>query len=133
MIRTLMAVGMGVGAVLGGIATASLAQAQPVPPCAFTLSPPQIAHVEGVAQVTATVTPVGCAGPFRPEYGVACVHVQGGEGKCTQSRGQASAQVYFGSYQPGTTYVSSGRGCGAVFTDATSPECQVLGPLTATL
>lgn len=128
-----MAAAVSLTAALVGISGASVAQAQPVPPCAYTLSPPQLVHVDGVAQVTATVTPEGCAGPFWPEYGVACLHLQGGEGKCTHARGQTPAQVYFGAYQPGATYVSSGRGCGAVFSDATAPNCQLLGPLTATL
>ncbi|MDQ2638135.1 MAG: hypothetical protein M3Y83_14805, partial [Actinomycetota bacterium] len=75
---------------LAGMASVATAHAQPPPPpgpCSFTLSPPQVVHVSGEDMVTATVTPAGCAGPFEPKFGVACVHVQGGPGKCAQSRG----------------------------------------------
>jgi hypothetical protein len=120
------------------VAGAGAAQAQPVPvpppgPCKFTLSPPQVVQVAGVDQVTATLTPAECVAPFSPKYGVACIHIQGGEGRCVQSRGRDTAQVYFEPYRAGTTYVSSGRGCGGVFSDATDPFCQVLGPVNATL
>ncbi|ODQ93799.1 hypothetical protein [Mycolicibacterium holsaticum] len=121
--------------VLAGMASVPTAHAQPPPPpgpCSFTLSPPQVVQVSGADMVTATVTPVGCLGMFEPKFGVACVHVQGGPGKCAQSRGAQSAQVYE-PYHPGTTYVSSGRGCGAMFDFTTDPNCQVLGPVTATL
>ncbi|MGV0717400.1 hypothetical protein ABQE93_18560 [Mycolicibacterium sp. XJ662] len=120
---------------LAGLASAATAHAQPPPlpgPCNFTLSPPQVVQVSGADMVTATVTPVGCAGMFEPKFGVACLHVQGGPGKCTQSRGPGTAQVYE-PYQPGATYVSSGRGCGAMFDFTTDPNCQLLGPVTATL
>ena len=117
-------------------AGAGSAHAQPPPnpgPCNFTLSPPQVVQIAGVDKVTATLTPAGCAAPFSPKYGVACVHIQGGEGQCTQSRGLDTAQVYFEPYRAGTTYVSSGRGCGGVFPDMTDPFCQVLGPVNAAL
>jgi hypothetical protein len=121
---------------LTGIAGASGAYAQPPPnpgPCGFTLSPPQVVNVSGVDKVTATLTPAGCAAPWRPKYGVACLNVQGGVARCTQSRGPETAHVFYEPYQPGTTYESTGRGCGAVFDFTTDPNCQVVGPFAATL
>ena len=131
-----MVIGLISTVVLTGIAGASGAHAQPPPPpgpCNFTLSPPQMVQVGGVAKVTATLTPAGCVDPWRPKYGVACVYLQGGAGQCTQSRGPDTAQVFFEPYQPGATYVSSGRGCGAIFDFTTDPTCQAVGPINATL
>lgn len=112
-------------------ATGAVVAAAHPPPCAYTLSPPQL---EG-NRVTATVTLAGCAGAFRPALSVACVHVDGqdSQGQCTQARGPAAARVYFEPYQPGATYRSSGRGCGTLFEDMLGPECQLLGPINATL
>jgi hypothetical protein len=117
---------------VSGVAFAGGAQAQPVPPCAFTLSPPQVVQVDGVSKVTATVTPAGCAGPFRPNMSVACLHL-GGHGQCMQARDDETAQVYLEPYQPGATYESSGRGCGIFFNFEPAPECQILGPVSSTL
>ena len=133
-----MVIGMiSTAVVLTGIAGASGAHAQPpIPPgpCNFTSSPPQVVQVDGVAKVTATLTPAGCLAPWRPKYGVACVHIEGGSDQCTQSRGPETArQVFFAPYQPGATYVSSGRGCGAVFDFTTDPTCLTVGPINATL
>jgi hypothetical protein len=118
------------------IASAGGVHAQPPPnpgPCNFTLSPPQVVQVDGVAKVTATLTPAGCLNPWKPKYGVACLSIQGQADRCTQSREAAVAQVFFEPYQPGTTYESSGRGCGAIFDFTTDPNCLVVGPVTATL
>ena len=67
-------------------------------------------QVGGVAKVTATLTPADCLDPWKPKYGVACLHIQGGPGQCTHSRGPETAQVFFEPYQPGATYVSTGQG-----------------------
>jgi hypothetical protein len=120
------------------IAGAGAAHALPLPspnpgPCNFTLSPPQVVQVGGVAKVTATLTPAGCLAPWKPRYGVACLSIQGQADHCAQSRDAAPAQVYFEPYQPGAIYESSGRGCGAAFDYTTDPNCQLLGPVTATL
>jgi hypothetical protein len=134
--RAAMVIGLISTVVLTGIVAASGAHAQPPPnpgPCNFTLSPPQMVQVDGVAKVTATMTPAGCLAPWRPKYGVACLHIQGGAGQCTQSRGPETAQVFFEPYQPGATYVSSGRGCGAIFDFTTDPSCLAVGPINATL
>lgn len=120
---------------LAGMASAAPADAQPPPPpgpCAFTLSAPHVVSQSGVDMVTATLTPAGCLGPFQPKFGVACLVAQGGVRQCMQSRGAGTAQVYE-PYHRGTTYVSTGRGCGAVFDFTTDPNCQVLGPISATL
>jgi hypothetical protein len=119
-----------------GLVGAGVAHAQPPPnpgPCNFTLSPPQVVNVAGVAKVTATLTPAGCLSPWKPKFGVACLSVQGQSDRCTQSRDAAPAQVFFEPYQPGMTYQSTGRGCGAIFDFTTDPNCLVLGPVTATL
>jgi hypothetical protein len=134
--RAVKVVGVAATVAVTGLAGASAAYAQPPPPpgpCGFTLSPPHVVQVDGVAKVTATIAPAGCLAPWNPKYGVACLHLQGGEGRCTQSRGSETAHVFFEPYQPGATYVSSGRGCGAVFTFTTDPNCQALGPINATL
>lgn len=134
--RALKVIGVAATAALTALANAGATQAQPPPnpgPCSFTLSPPQVVQADGVAKVTATITPAGCLAPWSPKYAVACLHLQGGEGRCAQSRGPATGQVYFEPYTPGATYVSSGRGCGAVFTFTTDPNCQALGPINATL
>ncbi len=117
---------------LGGVALAGGAHGQPVPPCAFTISPPQVVQVDGVSKVTATVSPAGCAAPFRPSMSVACVYLAG-YGQCSQARDNATAQVYFEPYQPGATYESSGRGCGIFFAYEPAPQCQTLGPVPSAL
>ncbi len=130
-----MAVGAACAAALLSIAGAGSAQAVPPDPpgvCTYTLSPPLVEQVGGVPTVTATMTLERCAGPFRPRLSIACIHL-GAEGKCAQARDGATAQVYFGPVTPGATYASSGRGCGTMWTDMTDPNCQPLGPITATL
>ena len=119
-----------------GIVSAGGAQAQPPPnpgPCNYTLSPPQVVQVDGVSKVTATLTPAGCLAPWKPKYGIACLSIQGGSQQCANSRNAAPTQVFYEPYQPGATYESSGRGCGAVFDYTTDPNCLLVGPVTATL
>jgi hypothetical protein len=136
MIRAVTTFTVALTLALAGVTVATIAQAQPPPPpgpCNFTLSAPQVVPVPGGSAVTATVTPAGCLGPFHPRYTVACVHIQGGEGRCAPARGPGTAQVFFEPYRPGTAYVSSGRGCSAVFADMTDRNCLMLGPFNATL
>jgi hypothetical protein len=116
---------------LGGVAGAISAHAEPAPPgtlCAFTLSPPQ---VEG-DMVTATVTPTGCAGAFRPRLSVVCVQPADSPPQCSQGRESDTAQVRV-PYQPGASYTSTGRGLGVLFNDASEPNWQLLGPFTSVL
>lgn len=135
--RTAVVIGLTSTVVLAGLAGASGAHAQPPPPnpgpCNFTLSPPQVVQVDGVAKVTATLTPAGCLAPWKPKFAVACVSVVGQADQCTQSRDAAPAQVFYEPYEPGKTYESSGRGCGAIFDFTTDPNCLVLGPVNAAL
>jgi hypothetical protein len=120
---------------VAGAGIGSAGPGDPPPPCAYTLSPPQVVQADGGSRVMATVTPSGCAGAFRPALSVACVYIDGqdSQGQCTQAQGPGTAEVHFEPYQPGATYRSTGRGCGTLFWDALAPNCQVLGPIHATL
>jgi len=121
--------------VLSGVAGASSVQAQPPPPgtlCSFTLSPPQVVQVDGADMVTATVTPAGCAGAFRPRSSVVCVQGADATNQCSQGRDAGTAQV-FTPYRPGASYTATGRGLGTLFNDASEPSWQLLGPITAVL
>jgi hypothetical protein len=121
---------------LAGVAAAAAAHAGPLPPpgtpCSFTLSPPQVVQVSGADMVTATLTPAGCGGPFRPYLSVVCVQDVASTAHCSQAREADTAQVYV-PYRAGATYTSTGRGLGAVFNDAAEPNWQLLGPLSAAL
>jgi len=80
--------------------------------CNFSLSAPQVVDVSGTAMVTATMQPTSCDGGV-PYQSVVCVQKQGssGPGQCRQNNGMLTAQVYFSPYEPGATYVVTGRGC----------------------
>jgi hypothetical protein len=135
MSRTLNVVWLALAFALGGVAGLGSAHAGPPPPgtlCSFTLSVPQVVQVSGKDMVTATLTPDGCAGAFRPFASVVCV--QGGDApnSCTQARETDTAQVYV-PYRPGATYTSTGRGMGTLFNDQAEPNWQLVGPLTAAL
>ncbi|MGO4444128.1 hypothetical protein AB4Z42_12315 [Mycobacterium sp. 2YAF39] len=134
--RAAMVIGMSSAVVLGGLACAGGAHAQPPPnpgPCNYTLSPPQVVQVNGVTKVTATLTPAGCLAPWKPKYGIACLSIQGGSEQCTNARNAVPTQVFYEPYQPGATYASTGRGCSAIFDYTTDPNCLLLGPVNATL
>ncbi len=111
-----------------------IAHAQPAPPpCNYTLTPPQVVQVSGTSMVTATVAPAACNQSI-PYLSVACLQLQGsdGPGQCAQNNGLLAAQVFYAPYQPGATYVSTGRGC-ANTGNPPLGVCQPLGPVTATL
>jgi hypothetical protein len=99
------AVGM---SVFPATATAESAAA----PCNFRLSEPHVVDVSGTAMVTATMQPTSCDGGV-PYQSVVCVQKQGspGPGQCRQNNGMLTAQVYLSPYEPGATYVATGRGC----------------------
>ena len=80
-----------------------------------------------------TVSPVGCAAPSNPSLSVACLQLQGsdGPGLCAHANGPVTAYV-FAPYRPGTTYISSGKGCASTGNPPRS-FCAVVGPATATL
>jgi hypothetical protein len=117
---------------LGG--TAAVAHAEPSrPPCAYTLSPPQVVQLSGTNAVTATLSPAGCDRSM-VYLSVACLQLQGsvGPGQCAQGQGLLPAQVFYQPYQPGATYIATGRGCAATG-NPPQPVCQPMGPLTTTL
>ncbi|MGV0737225.1 hypothetical protein ABQF35_10510 [Mycobacterium syngnathidarum] len=119
---------------LAGVAT-PVVHAEPAPPCAFTLSPPAVVHVDGAAMVSVTVSPSACSAPADPRFSVACVQRQDNASpvQCNQGRGTRPAEV-LSPYRPGAAYVASGRGCGGWMGIAEiAPQCQVLGPLSASL
>jgi hypothetical protein len=119
---------------LAGVIGAGVAGAEPWPPspCGFTLSPPQVVQVGGVSKVTATVTSTVCGLAASPYQSVACVEIAGQQGgSCMQ--GTDTAQAYYEPYKPGATYLSTGRGCGIIVPTLPADNCQILGPITATL
>jgi hypothetical protein len=132
MIRLPMVLTTAVALALGG--TAAVAHAEPSPPpCAYTLSPPQVVPLSGTHAVTATLSPA--AYDRSTVYlSVACVQLQGsdGPGQCAQGQGILPAQVFYQPYRPGATYIATGRGC-ATTGNPPQPVCQPMGPLTATL
>jgi len=102
--------------------------------CDYTLSPPQVVQVSGTDVVTATLSPAGCNGS-NAYLQVACLQVQGDSDRpanCRQNNGNLTAQVYYAPYRPGTTYVSTGRGC-ATTGNPPEPVCASVGPITVTL
>ena len=120
---------------LGGIVGASAAQAEPFPPspCGFSISALyEAARLDGVSKVTATVTSTVCGVAASPYQSVACVELLGQQGgSCMQ--GTDTAQAYFEPYTPGATYLSRGRGCGIIVPTLPADNCQILGPVQATL
>jgi hypothetical protein len=114
--------------------TPSVAGASPnPPPCAFTLTPPQVTQLSSTNVVTATLTPAACD-QSDSYLLVACVQLQGSEGpgQCAQSQGILPARVYYQPYRPGATYISTGRGCSSKGNPPT-PVCSPTGPFTASL
>jgi hypothetical protein len=102
-------------------------------PCSFTLSAPHVVQVSGTDMVAVTMEPTSCDGGT-PYQSIACIQVQGnqGSGRCKQNNGLLMARVYYSPYQPGATYVATGRGC-ASKGNPPQPFCAPTGPLTATL
>lgn len=132
MIRSLMALPAAAALALAG--TAGVAGASPSPPpCAYTLTPPQVVQLSGTNVVTARLTPAACDRSDSYLL-VACVQLQGsdGPGQCAQGEGILPAQVYYQPYRPGATYIATGRGCLSTG-NPPQPVCSPSGPLTATL
>jgi hypothetical protein len=118
----------------GGVGVPT-AGAAPPPPCGFQISPPEIIQVEGVSVVTTTVSPDVCfAPPAGLSQNVACIQMQGSNtgATCAQSRDTGVAQVYV-PLVPGSTYTATGRGCPKWMGQDVAPNCQILGPVDATL
>jgi hypothetical protein len=119
---------------LASVAIPNVAVAEPWPPspCGFSISAPQVVQVDGVSKVTATVTSQACGVAASPYQSVACVEILGQQGgSCMQ--GVDTAQAYFEPYTPGATYLSRGRGCGIIVPTLPADNCQMLGPVQATL
>jgi hypothetical protein len=132
MIRSLIAPSAAAVLALAGTATVAHAEPSP-PPCAYTLSPPQVVQLSGANVVKATLTPAACD-QSDSYLLVACVQLQGsdGPGQCDQGEGILPAEVYYQPYRPGATYISTGRGC-SLKGNPPQPVCSPTGPFTATL
>lgn len=111
----------------GGVARAE-GPPPPPPPCSFTLSAP----VRAGEMVSATVQSTGCAALAVPYSAVACLSPDGGGAmRCEQADGADPAQVSV-PYTPGVTFVATGRGCAGWAGLSPAPDCQLLGPNSAT-
>jgi hypothetical protein len=121
-----------VGTGLAMVAVSAPAVAEPA--CSFALTPPRVVDVSGTPMVTATVDPAGCSVPAEPTSSVACVQMQGSGAaqQCATTEGPGTAQVFYGPYRPGATYVSTGRGCASTGNPPRA-SCQTTGPMSATL
>ncbi|CAN5868113.1 hypothetical protein BH10ACT9_BH10ACT9_10630 [soil metagenome] len=99
--------------------------------CQYTLSAPYVVDVNGTQMVTATVVHAACPSAV-PMLLEACLTIPGKVGRCDQTNGNTTAQVYLSPYVPGLTYTARGRGCAAVPTPPTS-ICSTMGPTSAVL
>ena len=133
MIRSLMVLTAATALTFAGAAEVAGAKPAPPPPCAYTLTPPQVVQLSGTNMVTATLTPAACD-QSDSYLLVACVQLQGsdGPGQCAQGQGILPAQVYYQPYRPGATYISTGRGCSSKG-NPPQPVCVSTGPFTAAL
>jgi len=113
--------------------TAAVAVAEPPPTCSYNLTAPQVVDVSGTNMVTATIQPGACE-RSNVYLSVACVQKQGSPEapKCQENNGVLPAQVFYAPYEPGSTYVSTGRGC-ANTGNPPQPVCTPVGPFTATI
>jgi hypothetical protein len=131
MIRSLTLLFAAVALSLAG--TAAVAVAEPPRTCSYNLTPPQVVDVSGTSMVTATIQPGACE-RSNVYLSVACVQKQGNPGppRCQENNGVLPAQVFYAPYEPGATYVSTGRGC-ANTGNPPQPVCTPVGPVTVTL
>lgn len=124
---------------LAGFTFAAPASANPPgddgaePSCNYTLSTPQVVEVSGTSMVRATLTPYPCTGAINPNSLTVCLSPQGSPSAptCGFSAVPSNAQVLT-PYKPGTTYTTTGTGCGSVYTTQGS-ICTTLGPVETTL
>ena len=120
--------------ILAALSGAGPAGAAPEDPgCSTSLSAPQVIDVSGTAMVSASVSPGAC-NRAEPQLQVACLQRAGSTVApvCVQAEGPNTARVTLAPYQPGATYVATGRSCA----NAGSPPvtfCRSAGPLSATL
>lgn len=122
----------------GAVVTPALLMSAPVAAspaasieCQYTLSAPSVVDVNGTQMVTATLMPAACPSAV-PMVLEACLSIPGKVGRCDQTNGNTTAQVYLSPYVPGLTYTVRGRGCASVAAPPTS-ICSSLGPTSAVL
>ncbi|MGZ8748851.1 MAG: hypothetical protein ACXWZ2_18100 [Mycobacterium sp.] len=133
MVRSLMLLIVAALLPVAGSAAAAVAVAEPPPTCTYNLSAPQVVDVSGTNMVTATISPGACE-RSNTYLSVACIQMQGSPGppKCERNTGVLPAQVFYAPYEPGATYVSTGRGCASTG-NPPQPVCTPVGPFTATI
>jgi hypothetical protein len=139
LVKRVVPFGIACVAALIGLGGAGVAQAAPPtdgdqPSCVYTLSKPYVVEVSGRQMVSATLDALPCTGSILPNSKTVCVQLQGSDGPplCKYEPGYNIAQVYFAPYRPGSTYVSTGTGCGAARPTFVS-VCTTQGPVSATL
>ncbi|MBX7431500.1 hypothetical protein JDV09_05165 [Mycobacterium sp. Y57] len=135
MMRAVLALWAALTLAPASLVTAAVTHAGPPPPCTFTLSAPQLVQADGTTVVTATVMPADCGPPAAPYRSIACLQFYGDTSRtvCNQAGGADTAHVFMSPYVPGTTYSATGRGCGRWIGQEPAPDCQLLGPINATL
>jgi hypothetical protein len=123
--QSILVTAVALTAALAGVPGATVASAEPPPPCSFTLSAPE---------VTDTLGPAACGLPAGPSISVVCLQQTGVDpgATCTTTRGTDPAQITL-PYKAGGTYASSGRGCPSWIGSQPAQWCTILGPYTATL
>jgi hypothetical protein len=134
MTRPAQVVSMAFGLAVGSVAVGGVSHAGPPPPCSFTLSSPQVVQSSGATMVTAVAELAGCGPGAGPYSTVACLQPRDTDSvtQCAQAHGSDPARVFV-TYRHGVTYIATGRGCAAWGGQPPAPDCQVLGPFSATL
>jgi hypothetical protein len=139
LVKRVVSFGIACAVALVGLGGGGVAQAAPPDggdqaSCVYTLSRPFVVDVSGRQMVSATLDGLPCTGSILPNSKTVCVQLQGNDGPplCKYLPGYGIAQVYFAPYRPGSTYVSSGTGCGSVRPTLVS-VCATQGPFSATL
>ncbi len=101
----------------------------PPPPCSFALTP----LAAGNGMVSVSVISTGCAALAAPYSSVACLQAADDPATtCSQGQGADPALVTL-AHRPGVAYTASGRGCAGWVGLPPAANCQILGPVVATL
>jgi len=113
----------------GGVANATGHGPAPAPPpCSFTLSTP----IRDGDAVIATVRTARRLDRRDHRVAVACLRPDAGAAtRCEQAQGDDPARVSV-PYTPGVSFVATGRGCAGWAGLSPAPDCQLLGPNSAT-
>ncbi len=133
MIRSPIVLTAAVALALGG--TAAVAGASPSPPpCAYTLSPPQVVQLSGtnVGDRDVLTRPAVTGRSPTSQWPACSYRAATVLDNAPRGKGLLPAQVFYQPYRPGATYIATGRGC-ATTGNPPQPVCQPMGPLTATL